>query len=70
MALVEGGFTTTHYAAFPTYLVAQRANSVQATSLISLSSSIFNSTYETTRASWMKEVSDTLIALGFWKGAA
>lgn len=62
--------STTQYAPFPTYLVSQRASSLQATSLISLASSIFNSTYDATRAAWMTEVTNTLVALGYWKGAA
>jgi len=47
--------------------VAQRASSVQATSLISASSL---ATVGATLQAWMVEVSNTLAALGIWKGAA
>lgn len=47
--------------------VSQRANSVQATSFISLST---NATVPATLTSWMTEVTNTLNNLGLWKGAA
>ena len=57
--------TTTLYATFPTYLVSQRASSVQVTSAMASSSD-----FGATQLAWQVEVSNTLIALGFWKGAA
>lgn len=46
--------------------VAQRAAAAQATSLISVTSTAVN----TSIVAWMLEVSNTLTALGLWKGAA
>ena len=45
---------------------AQRAAAAQATSLISVTSTAVN----TSIVAWMLEVSNTLTALGAWKGAA
>lgn len=47
--------------------VAQRASSIQATSLISASSL---ATVGATLQAWMLEVTNTLNGLGIWKGAA
>jgi len=47
--------------------VAQRAASIQAASVVSVSSNI--SVLASTVA-WMLEVTNTLTALGLWKGAA
>lgn len=58
-------------APFPTYLVSQRASSVQATSAISAAiSSGYNSAEVQALATALLEVENTLIALGFWKGSA
>lgn len=70
MALTDSSSSTTIYGAFPTLLVSQRASSLQASSLISLASTIFNSDYDSVRTKWMTEVTNTLTALGFWKGSA
>ena len=56
----------TLYGRFPTYLVAQRASSLQTTtacaaSILSVSTGL---------GAWAGEVQATLVALGFWKGAA
>lgn len=56
---------TTLYGMFPSYLVAQRASSVQATSALASSSD-----FGAAQLAWAVEVSNTLIALGVWKGAA
>ena len=64
MALPDSSITQTIYAPFPTYLVAQRSSSVQVTSAMATSSA-----YGATQLAWQVEVSNTLIALGFWKGA-
>jgi hypothetical protein len=45
---------------------AQRAAAAQATSLISVTSTAVN----TSIVAWMLEVSNTLTALGAWKGSA
>jgi hypothetical protein len=47
--------------------VVQRANSIQASSFMSLST---NATVPANLASWCAEVSTTLTNLGIWKGAA
>lgn len=47
--------------------VVQRASSIQATSFLSASS---NATIGATLTAWMLEVTNTLIALGPWKGSA
>lgn len=57
--------TTTQYGPFPTYLVAQRASSVQITSAMASSTD-----FGATQLAWQIEVSDTLIALGYWRGSA
>lgn len=63
--------TQTLYGAFPTYLVAQRASSDQASTLYSAAgSSVYNSAQIDQCLKGLKEVSATLIALGFWKGSA
>jgi hypothetical protein len=62
--------STTEYGPFPTYIMARRASSLQATSLITLASTIFNSDYEAVNAAWRGEVTNTLVALGVWKGSA
>ena len=54
------------YGRFPTKLISQRASSIQATSLISATSTAFG----TQQANFCVEVANTLIALGIWKGAA
>lgn len=46
--------------------IAQRAAAAQATSLISVTSTAVN----TSIVAWMLEVSNTLTALGAWKGSA
>lgn len=46
--------------------IAQRAAAAQATSLISVTSTAVN----TSIVAWMLEVSNTLAALGAWKGSA
>lgn len=65
MALQDSSSNTTLYGEFPTYLVSQRASSVQVTSAMATSSA-----YGATQLAWQVEVSNTLIALGLWKGAA
>jgi hypothetical protein len=65
MALPDSSSNTTLYAHFPTYLVAQRASSVQATSL-----AVTSASFGATQAAMLLEVANTLIALGYWKGAA
>lgn len=57
--------TQTLYGAYPTYAVAQRASSIQATSAMATSAD-----FGATQLAWQVEVSNTLIALGYWKGAA
>jgi len=47
--------------------VAQRANAIQATSVISVSS---NFTIGASLTSWALEVTNTLVGLGAWKGSA
>jgi hypothetical protein len=47
--------------------VAQRAASIQATSFLSASSNV---TIGATLTAWALEVTNTLIGLGIWKGAA
>lgn len=47
--------------------VAQRASSIQATSFLSASSNV---TIGATLTAWVLEVTNTLIGLGAWKGAA
>jgi hypothetical protein len=60
----------TQYAPFPTYLVSQRASSLQATTLASAVSTAYNSAdIEKLRAITV-EIMNTLNGLGFWKGAA
>jgi len=46
---------------------AQRANSIQAASVVSVSSNI---TIAASLTAWIVEVTATLTALGLWKGAA
>lgn len=46
--------------------VAQRTNTVQAASLVSVSSNI---TVAASLTAWIVEVTNTLIGLGVWKGA-
>lgn len=46
--------------------VAQRSNTVQAASLVSVSSNI---TVAASLTAWIVEVTNTLIGLGMWKGA-
>lgn len=65
MAITDSAFSQTVYAAFPTYMVTQRASSVQATSAMASSSD-----FGATQLAWQVEVSNTLIALGIWKGSA
>ena len=60
----------TQYAPFPTYLVAQRASSVQATSAITAASTGYNSAAVTSLNSTVVEILNTLIGLGFMKGSA
>ena len=47
--------------------VSQRAASIQATSFLSASSNV---TIGATLTAWVMEVTNTLIGLGAWKGAA
>jgi len=47
--------------------VAQRAASIQAASVVSVSS---NLTVAASLTSWALEVTNTLVALGLWKGSA
>jgi len=47
--------------------VAQRAAAIQAASVVSVSSNI---TVAASLTSWVLEVTNTLVALGIWKGAA
>ena len=47
--------------------VAQRANTVQAASLVSVSSNI---TVAASLTAWIVEVTNTLIGLGLWKGSS
>lgn len=47
--------------------VGQRASSIQATSFLSASSNV---TIGATLTAWALEVTNTLIGLGVWKGAA
>jgi hypothetical protein len=47
--------------------VAQRANLIQAASVVSVSSNI---TIAASITAWVVEVTNTLIALGIWKGSA
>lgn len=71
MALTDSSSSTTLYGMFPTYLITQRASSVQATSAISAAiSSAYNSAQVQALASALQEVTATLIALGLWKGSA
>lgn len=66
MALTDGSSNTTLYAGFPTYLVAQRASSLQTTT--AAAASILS--VSTNLGAWATEVQATLVGLGFWKGAA
>jgi hypothetical protein len=47
--------------------VAQRAASIQAASVVSVSSNI---TVAASLTSWVLEVTNTLVGLGLWKGGA
>lgn len=47
--------------------IAQRANAFQAASVVSVSSNI---TIAASLTAWILEVTNTLVALGFWKGTA
>lgn len=47
--------------------VVQRANTVQAASLVSVSSNI---TVAASLTAWIVEVTNTLIGLGIWKGSS
>ncbi len=47
--------------------VAQRAASIQAASVVSVSSNI---TIAASLTSWVLEVTNTFVALGLWKGSA
>jgi hypothetical protein len=71
MALPDSTVTlpSSAYAPFPTYLVAQRASSVQATSLITAASTAYNSAAVTASNAALVEVMNTLIGLGFMKGS-
>lgn len=65
MALQDSSSSTTIYSTFPNIAVAQRASSVQQTSL-----AVTSSSFGATQAAMLLEVANTLIALGFWKGTA
>lgn len=61
-----GAATTDKVGFYGAVPIAQRAAAAQATSLISVTSTAVN----TSIVAWMLEVSNTLTALGLWKGAA
>lgn len=56
--------TIAFYGATP---VAQRANSIQGASVVSVSSNI---TVAASLTAWIVEVTNTLIGLGLWKGSS
>jgi len=58
--------TQTLYCQFPTYLVSQRASSLQTT--LAANASVIS--VSTNLGAWAGEVQATLVGLGFWKGAA
>lgn len=62
---------TTLYGQFSTYLITQRASSVQASTRFSAAlSSGYNSTELDLLRATMYEVCQTLAALGYWKGSS
>lgn len=64
--VVLGRATTSKIALWGATPTTQRAAAAQATSLISVTSTAVN----TSIVAWMLEVSNTLTALGAWKGSA
>jgi hypothetical protein len=61
-----GSATTEKVSLYGVTPITQRAAAAQATSLISVTSTAVN----TSIVAWMLEVSNTLTALGAWKGSA
>lgn len=62
-----GASTTAKISFYGVTPIVQRANSIQASSFMSLST---NATVPANLASWCAEVCTTLTNLGLWKGAA
>jgi len=65
--IIVGGSATKKVGFYGTTPVAQRAASIQANSVVSVSSNI---TVAASLTAWIVEVTATLNALGIWKGAA
>lgn len=61
-----GGSATDKVSFYGVTPVAQRAGAVQASSLVSASTYM---TLQSNLSAWQLEVTNTLVALGIWKGA-